>query len=769
MSSPPPHTAPPTPHRYDHVFGPGGTQADLYRQVQDCVPRVLDGYNSTIMAYGQTGSGKTYSMFGTGVGPTGGQLPETAGVIPRAVHDLFAAIKASSSSAPSTIAVYCSFVQIYNEQLFDMLRDGGRDRPLEIHEDGNRDIYVQGLSEFRVKNVEECLVLLRIGEENRAIRETHMNQASSRSHSLFQVVVEQDLSPQDPRWHRLFPGRSQQPDDGASESESAVVLRSKLNLVDLAGSEKWDTRQDIADQHAQELANINSSLFTLGRCIAALCAQNNSPSATTTTNNSTTTTSNALVHVPYRDSKLTRLIQDSLGGNTKTYLFATLSPTAECTEESISTLKFADRAKQVMTFVRQNEEPPPTDYVLVEQLQRENAQLRAMLLRLQAAPRASSLVVTTGPPTDRDREEAARQQDEAQHQALNAAQRRVAELEAGLQQERATTTDLKAELDEAYSRLAAHAQKEEEQARRDQEQAEDELQSSSSSLRPRLHKAEQLTRHFVSLLTKFFAFEIQEGDLRHALLGVVPNVDDYIGGKGASRSVTPPFRLVMPSPQRQPRSEPPPYPRQAPPRGEHPPHHHNHHHHHQYYEPDDGPFLPPHPPSPPRSGFSPLPSSSPHLHAPSPAMTYRVRGTGGARVLHPTADEDPQHRSLVLHPHHLTDREEEEQRLIEQLTRARKRMQRRIKLQEWLIQKEQNELAVMEREEEERRRAEQTRKETDMRFRERAARQKKKLEAYYASLGSSPTPAAAGEGVAATPPPSLSLSPLPSPPRFDPP
>lgn len=175
-----------------------------------------------------------------------------------------------------------------------------------------------------------------------------------------------------------------------------VFLRILSRTHEPPGSEKWDTRQDIASQHARELANINSSLFTLGRCISALCAKGGAPA-----------------HVPFRESKLTRcvcvyrlpfflkntrhvklkpipttkhfsLIQDSLGGNTKTYLLATLSPTPGCVEESISTLKFADRAKQVMMYVRPNERPA-VDRALMDRLQREVARLRATVLKLREA------------------------------------------------------------------------------------------------------------------------------------------------------------------------------------------------------------------------------------------------------------------------------------------------------------------------------------------------------------------------------------------------
>lgn len=748
------------------------------------MPRVLEGYNSTIMAYGQTGSGKTHSMFGgdssSANAPSrsrqSGKLPEGAGVIPRAMHDLFVAIHAqqqqpSATSDPGTkVTVYCSFVQIYNEQLFDMLRDGGRDRPLEIHEDSNRDIYVQGLSEFRVKNMEECLALLRIGEDNRAIRETHMNQASSRSHSLFQVVVEQELGPQDPRRQQ----QQYQQQAVGSQDGAVLILRSKLNLVDLAGSEKWDTTQDIADQHAQELANINSSLFTLGRCIAALCASASSVSAVP-------------AHIPYRESKLTRLIQDSLGGNTKTYIIATLTPTADCAEESISTLKFADRAKQVLTYIRPNEKSPPVDHVLVKQLQREVTQLRALVLHLRAAPPTSAFVVTTAPAASLDEEAAVaaaerRRREEAQalrrqqQEAVEAAEARATALESALQEAQTEATDLRSALATAQDQLAAQQHQlqryeEEEGQRRRQHEEEEALRlDTSSNLRHRVQEAEQLNRRFVSLLTRFFAFEIQEGDLRHALMDLVPNVDDYIGGKGASRHGIAPDTGSL----RQRSSAPSPVPHYAQPRAGY----HDDRHREHIYRPGDNE-------NPRSSSRSPPPfhhssPSFPPLHAPPPAMTYRIRGAEGTRLPPDRHKHDDDRRftpSNALYPHHLTEREEEEQRLIDKYNRARKRLQQHVKLQEWLMRKEQKELAAVDREENERRQAEDARKETDMRFRERARRQKKKLEAYYTGLRE--TVGIVGDGgrsrEAVTPPPgppslpaTSPFPPLPSPPRFYP-
>ncbi|KAF1793232.1 Kinesin-like protein [Phytophthora cactorum] len=183
--------------------------------------------------------------------------------------------------------------------------------------------------------------LLQCGEQNRAVRSTHMNQVSSRSHSVFQLLLEQ-------------------------RRKDGTVLKSKFNLVDLAGSEKWNMGAEMREHHISEMTNINLSLHTLGRCIASLSSKSTGGSA----------------HVPYRDSKLTRLLQDSLGGNTKTKIIATLSPSLDCVEESISTLKFADRAKKVMVMVRVNE-LREIDPEYVEKLQQELEQLREVVRLLQ--------------------------------------------------------------------------------------------------------------------------------------------------------------------------------------------------------------------------------------------------------------------------------------------------------------------------------------------------------------------------------------------------
>ncbi len=327
---------------YDHVLGPSSTQAELYDIVKKCTISVVEGFNATIFAYGQTGSGKTFSMYGppNEFGNRSMQQDRSLiGVIPRAVQDVF---NLSEQQDVIQVSVYVSFVQIYNEQLFDMLRDSSMISPLTIREDQGREIYVQGLSEYNVKSVSDTLQLLKIAEDNRTVRETHMNQFSSRSHSIFQIYVEQKKL--------------------SSEDGGEVYLRAKYNLVDLAGSEKWNLNKYMRDEHVTEMTNINLSLHTLGRCISSLAQRSLGKD----------------MHVPFRDSKLTRLLQDSLGGNARTYLLATVSPLRANIEETISTLKFADNAKRVMVQAVMNE-TRPVDHAMVKRLQTEVERLRGLL------------------------------------------------------------------------------------------------------------------------------------------------------------------------------------------------------------------------------------------------------------------------------------------------------------------------------------------------------------------------------------------------------
>jgi len=316
-----------------------------------CIKIVMNGINCTILAYGQTGSGKTHTMFGVNWETemllkkleTGNPLKaeERHGIIPRIIYNLF-----DTESYDSKVCkVACSFVQIYNEKLYDLLEDQKSKKPLNAREDKLGRIYIQGLSEHLVKNMEECLSLLYFGERNRITRQTHMNIFSSRSHSVFHINIEK------------------------VNSETKQIVKSKLNLCDLAGSEKIDPESLTQGKHLDELKTINLSLTTLGKVISGL-AQKSS-------------------HIPYRDSKLTRILQDSIGGSTKTYIIATINPLADCVEETISTLNFASRAQKIMVIEKQNTIYQSEDK-LVKKLSQE-LQYMKDLLQLKRKGGASDL------------------------------------------------------------------------------------------------------------------------------------------------------------------------------------------------------------------------------------------------------------------------------------------------------------------------------------------------------------------------------------------
>ncbi|GMF28148.1 unnamed protein product [Phytophthora lilii] len=225
--------------------------------------------------------------------------------------------------------------------------------PLAVREmiKGNgKQIYVSGLSEFRVTNLQETLQLLKTGNQNRTIRATTYNEKSSRSHALLQLSIEVESR--------------------GLESATTIIRRAKLNLVDLAGSEKWDTDVVMGSDRSKELTSINQSLSALGNVISALV----NPRRT---------------HVPYRDSKLTRLLQDSLGGNTRTVVIATVSPSISAVDETISTLQFADRAKCVTVRVKVNE--LVDDAILLAQAQREISRLRLLLKQSGSHQQLSAL------------------------------------------------------------------------------------------------------------------------------------------------------------------------------------------------------------------------------------------------------------------------------------------------------------------------------------------------------------------------------------------
>ncbi|KAK1402602.1 phragmoplast orienting kinesin 2-like [Heracleum sosnowskyi] len=302
---------------FDHIACETLDQETLFTTVGlPMVENCLSGYNSCIFAYGQTGSGKTYTM----LGDLGDKSSPDRGMTSRIFEFLFARIRAERESRRDDRLVYnlkCSFSEIYNEQITDLLDPSSTN--LLLREDTRTGIYVENLSEYEVQTVGDILKLLSQGSSNRKVAATNMNRESSRSHSVFTCVIES-------RW----------------EKDSMPYLRfARLNLVDLAGSERQKTSGAEGDR-LKEAANINKSLSTLGHVIMLLGDVVHAKTK----------------HVPYRDSKLTFLLQDSLGGNSKTMIIANVSPSICCAAETLNTLKFAQRAKLIQNNAVVNEDSP---------------------------------------------------------------------------------------------------------------------------------------------------------------------------------------------------------------------------------------------------------------------------------------------------------------------------------------------------------------------------------------------------------------------------
>ncbi|KAL1611566.1 Kinesin-related motor protein [Nothophoma quercina] len=290
-------------YQFDKVFSPAADQGMVFDEVvAPIIDEVLDGFNCTIFAYGQTGTGKTYTMTGdiSDILP----LPDAAGIVPRVLYALFDKL----SQEETENSVKCSFIELYNEELRDLCAADDSVK-LKIFDDnskkGQTTTMVQGMEECHLKTAREGIQLLRSGSHKRQVAATKCNDLSSRSHTVFTITV--------------YIKRT-------TEDGQEYLSAGKLNLVDLAGSENIQ-RSGAENKRAAEAGLINKSLLTLGRVINALVERSS--------------------HIPYRESKLTRLLQDSLGGRTKTCIIATLSPAKSNLEETISTLDYAFRAKNI--------------------------------------------------------------------------------------------------------------------------------------------------------------------------------------------------------------------------------------------------------------------------------------------------------------------------------------------------------------------------------------------------------------------------------------
>uniref|UniRef100_UPI003D9F85B2 kinesin-like protein KIF11 n=1 Tax=Danio rerio TaxID=7955 RepID=UPI003D9F85B2 len=295
-------------YTFDMVFGPSAKQIEVYRSVVcPILDEVIMGYNCTIFAYGQTGTGKTFTMEGDRSPNEEFTWEEDplAGIIPRTLHQIFEKL----SNNGTEFSVKVSLLEIYNEELFDLLSPAPDvTERLQLFDDprNKRGVTIKGLEEITVHNKNEVYQILERGAAKRKTASTLMNAYSSRSHSVFSVTIHMK--------------------EITLDGEELVKI-GKLNLVDLAGSENIG-RSGAVDKRAREAGNINQSLLTLGRVIKALVERG--------------------PHVPYRESKLTRILQDSLGGRTKTSIIATVSPASINLEETLSTLDYANRAKSIM-------------------------------------------------------------------------------------------------------------------------------------------------------------------------------------------------------------------------------------------------------------------------------------------------------------------------------------------------------------------------------------------------------------------------------------
>ncbi|KAL4429576.1 hypothetical protein ABPG77_008625 [Micractinium sp. CCAP 211/92] len=346
----------PTYHTLDYVAGPGSSQEHMFKVVgRPIVENALAGFNSTIFAYGQTGSGKTHTMLGRlddgdlTDPDSPAALPDGAGLIPRTFAYLFRRIsdleEGLRQGREVSFAVSVALVEIYKEQITDLLGTPGCER-VQLREDKQAGVFLEGVGWHAVTKVEEVLRLLLRGAASRHTAATRLNDTSSRSHMLLQCRIESQ---------------------SVEEGTGVVRRRSMLSLVDLAGSERQKAAETEGDR-LKEAQAINKSLFTLGQVINKL--------------------TDGSSHVPYRESKLTLLLRESLGGNSRTVIIPTIAPTVSSLAETANTLKFAARAKQIKNQARVNEDVSQSAVEMAAEVARLRAEVA--VLRGHAAGRSPS-------------------------------------------------------------------------------------------------------------------------------------------------------------------------------------------------------------------------------------------------------------------------------------------------------------------------------------------------------------------------------------------
>ena len=322
-------------HRFsfDHVFNTDTTQDQVYQSVgKEVVDEAFQGFNGTVFAYGQTSSGKTHTC----IGPHGAG-PEEQGILPRMINHLFEKIQAAPSFIEFRIKL--SMVEIHMERIKDLLDTSKVD--LKIREKSGKGIYIQDVTEEYVASSAETLEFLTKGIGNRSVGQTNMNDTSSRSHMAFIITLYQN------------------------NLKDASAKSGKIILIDLAGSEKI-SKTGAEGKLLDEAKQINKSLSALGNVINAL-------------------TDPKIPHIPYRDSKLTRLLQESLGGNSKTHLIINVSPSELNESETLSSLRFGFRAKQIKNKPKVNREYTVAELLLLlEKAEKRIQELEVVIKELAA-------------------------------------------------------------------------------------------------------------------------------------------------------------------------------------------------------------------------------------------------------------------------------------------------------------------------------------------------------------------------------------------------
>ncbi|XP_074600654.1 kinesin-like protein 31E isoform X2 [Brevipalpus obovatus] len=349
---------------FDHVFDTKSSQDEVYEVCRPLIDGCLNGYNATILAYGQTGSGKTFSM-GTGFDLR--LQAENIGIIPRAVQHLFDGIAQRIAKAkeigipPPEFKVNVQFLELYNEQIIDLLADDNS-QMIKIHEDASGGIYTVNTCARNVNSVESTLECLKKGSLSRTTASTNMNSQSSRSHAIFTLHIKQQ------RIVSVFDYQNNENIDPTKDMpcHEFETLTAKFHFVDLAGSERLK-RTGATGDRAKEAVSINAGLLALGNVISALGDRRKQGS-----------------HVPYRDSKLTRLLQDSLGGNSQTLMIACISPSDRDFMETLNTLRYANRAKNIKNKVIANQDKASET---IGMLRREIQQLQVELLEYKQGKR----------------------------------------------------------------------------------------------------------------------------------------------------------------------------------------------------------------------------------------------------------------------------------------------------------------------------------------------------------------------------------------------